>query len=128
MRLIVDTCSFLWIILDSPELSEKARIFFSDTKNEVYLSVVSVWEIIVKNKIGRLPLPDRPFCFIQEQKEKHGISSLPLDEKSVSQLASLPDIHRDPFDRMIVCQAIAHDMVILTPDVMIKKYPAVSVW
>ncbi|HDN26546.1 MAG TPA: type II toxin-antitoxin system VapC family toxin [Thioploca sp.] len=126
--LLLDTCTFLWIAANAPELTANARAFFSDPDNKVFLSTVSVWEIAVKHALGKLPLPDTPAIFVREQREQHHIDSLALDEGSTLQLHKLPKIHRDPFDRMLVCQAIEHDLIILTPDPMIKQYPVKTIW
>lgn len=128
MKLLLDTCTFLWIVSDSPELTDNARTYFGDHENEIYLSVVSVWEIMVKYSLGKLPLPAEPVSFIREQREQHEINHLSLDESSAFHLSELPNIHRDPFDRMLVCQAIEHDLSILTPDHMINQYPVRVVW
>lgn len=120
MNILLDTCTFLWIVSGSAELSDTARRLFSDSDNEVCLSVASAWEIIVKHKLGKLPLPGPPHDFIKKWRTRHDIDSLPLDEAAVLQLSRLPGYHRDPFDRILVCQAIAGGMVILTPDPRIK--------
>ncbi len=128
MRLLLDTSAFLWIIIDSPELSTRAREAFVDPENEVYLSSVSAWEIVVKYVLGRLPLPDSPERFVPSQRDQHGIKALPLDEDSALHLARLPMLHKDPFDRMLVCQAIVHGQVILTPDSSVYQYPVRTLW
>ena len=128
MRVLIDTCTFLWIAGDAAALSPRARMLFRDPGNEVYLSAVSGWEIAVKHGLGRLVLPTAPDRFVPEQREAHGIVPLALDEESVLQVTRLPDLHRDPFDRMLVCQAIAHGLVILTPDPLIARYPVRIVW
>jgi PIN domain nuclease of toxin-antitoxin system len=128
MKVLLDTSTFLWIYLDSPELSEEARRIFVDSGNEIYLSSVSAWEIAIKYSIRRLPLPEPPHRFIPSQRERHGIESLPLDEESSLHLSRLPRLHRDPFDRMLICQAIAHGLAILTPDPLITKYPLRCLW
>jgi len=128
VRLLLDTCTFLWIISDSPELSKRARKLFVDPANDVYLSTVSTLEIAVKYELGRLPLPEPPGRFIPHQRKLHGIESLPLDEETTLQLARLPKIHRDPFDRLLICQAMVHDLVIVTPDESISKHPVRCTW
>ncbi len=128
MNLLLDTCTFLWIAADAEDLSEHARELFLDTENEVYLSAVSAWEISVKNAIGKLPLPTSPDMFVPFQRERHGIAALPLDEIAALQLPKLPALHKDPFDRMLICQAIAAGLVILTPDEQISRYPVRCVW
>jgi PIN domain nuclease of toxin-antitoxin system len=84
---------------------------------------VSLWEATVKYQLGRLPLPEPPDAFLPDQRRRHEIASLPLDEASVSKLASLPQIHRDPFDRMLICQALAHELTIVTVDDAVASYP-----
>ena len=128
MNILLDTCTFLWIISDSAELSENSRQLFADPDNDVYLSVASAWEIIVKNSLGKLPLPAPPHDFIRLNRTSHRIESLPLDEAAVLQLSRLPDYHKDPFDRILICQAIAGSMTLLTPDVHIIRYPVRTEW
>jgi PIN domain nuclease of toxin-antitoxin system len=128
LKLLLDTCTFLWIVSGSPELSEKARHLFVDPGNEVYLSAASVWEIIVKNRIGKLPLPEPPHDFILTWRLRHQIKSMAIDESSVFQLTRLPEYHRDPFDRILICQSIVNSMIILTPDPLIVKYPVRVEW
>ena len=128
MKLLLDTCTFLWIILNSPQLSNRARELFADPSNEVYLSVVSTWEIALKYALGRLPLPDSPDRFIPVQRRRHSIESLALEEVATLHLPKVPDLHRDPFDRMLVSQALVHGLVILTPDNLITQYPVLTEW
>jgi PIN domain nuclease of toxin-antitoxin system len=128
VKVLLDTCTFLWIIAGSQEISELARALFTDRANQIYFSAVSAWEISVKHVLGRLPLPSRPEEFIIEQRRQHQIEPLPLDEVSALQLPNLPPLHRDPFDRMLVCQAVAHGLTILTPDERIRQYPVRTVW
>ncbi len=90
--------------------------------NAVYLSVVSVWESIIKYQLGKLPLPEPPETYLPKQRDLHQISSLVVDESSVAQLAKLPTLHRDPFDRMLICQALQNGLVIATVDAAIRAY------
>ena len=128
MKVLLDTCAFLWLTTDSPAFSEKAKGVFQDTENVIYLSSVSIWEMLVKHQLGKLPLPAEPDIFIQQQCELHFIEFLALDEKAVFHLSRLPNHHRDPFDKMLVCQAIAYDLTILTSDKLISQYPVVTAW
>jgi PIN domain nuclease of toxin-antitoxin system len=128
MKILLDTCVFLWIISGDRELSEKRGKIFSSPDNEIFLSPISVWEIIVKHQIGRLPLPERPETFVLKNRKKHGIESLPLGEEAALQLSKLPDYHKDPFDRMLVCQAISEGMPVMTPDPSINQYPVRTIW
>lgn len=128
MKLLLDTCAFLWIVGDASALSKRARELFRAADNEVYLSAASAWEIAVKHTLGRLPLPAPPERFVREMREAHGIAPLPIDEDSALHVSRLPDLHRDPFDRMLVSQAIVHGLTILTPDPIIMDYPARTIW
>ncbi len=128
MKILLDTCAFLWIISDSDDLSQTARTLFTNPENDVYLSVVSAWEISIKTMLGKLSLPDFPERYIPAQRSKHRIDSLALDEESALQLRRLPELHRDPFDRMLICQAVVHGLTILTPDELITQYPVRTRW
>lgn len=122
MKLLLDTHVFLWFISGDKRLPAGMRDSMRDLDNTVYLSVVSLWEAMVKYQLGKLPLPQSPDVYLPMQRNQHQISSLPLDEASVSRLLHLPPLHRDPFDRMLICQALAHEMTIVTVDDAICAY------
>jgi PIN domain nuclease of toxin-antitoxin system len=128
MKLLLDTCTFLWIAGRPDLLPPKVRALFKDPDNEVYLSAASAWEIATKQAIGRLPLPEAADRLIPRLRQRHGVEPLPIDEESTLQLTRLPPLHRDPFDRILVCQAIVHGMTLLTPDELIAQYPARVLW
>lgn len=128
MKLLLDTCTFLWILADAKELSAEARRLFRDPANDVYLSAASAWEISIKHGLGRLPLSSPPERFVPQQRNHHGIAALPLDEDSVLHSHRLALLHRDPFDRAIVCQAIVHGLAVLTPDPLIAQYAVRCLW
>jgi len=128
VRLLLDTCTFLWIAAGAPDLSSHARELFADPDNEVFLSVVSAWEIALKHSTGRLPPPVPPERFVPAERRRHAIDALPLDEGTSLHLARLPALHRDPFDRMLVCQAIMHGLVILGPDPLLTQYSIRAAW
>ena len=123
MKLLLDTHVFLWFISGDQRLPDVMRDSIRNPENDVYVSVVSLWEAIIKHQIGKLPLPQPPDRYLPAQRERHQISSLSLDEASVSQLAKLPLLHRDPFDRMLICQAIEHGLSLVTVDDVIASYP-----
>jgi len=123
MRLLLDTCIFLWFISGDKRLSDSLREAICVPENEVFLSSVSIWESIVKYQLGKLPLPKPPAEYLPEQRRKHHISSLPVDEGSVIHLSKLLPLHRDPFDRMLICQAIEYDLILVTTDNIIRSYP-----
>jgi PIN domain nuclease of toxin-antitoxin system len=122
MRILLDTHIFLWFISGDTQLSAGVRDAIRDPDNEVYLSSVSVWEAIVKYQLGKLPLPESPETYLPKQRELHQIASLALDESSVVQLAKLPPLHRDPFDRMLICQALQNCLTIATVDSAVRAY------
>ena len=128
MDILLDTCTFLWITTGSKQLSATARRAFQNPGNTVYLSSVSTWEILVKNGLGRLALPGPPIDYVKVQRENHGITSLALSEAAVLHEPRLPKHHTDPFDRMLLCQALEHGCTILTPDEEIAKYPVRVIW
>ena len=128
MKLLLDTCTFLWLTKGSEELSSEAVEAFTDPKNEVYLSSVSAWEINVKYRLGKLPLPLSPDKFIPKERKRHIIAKLDLSEQDTFHYFKLPMHHKDPFDRMLVCQAIEHSLTILTPDPLVTQYPIRSLW
>lgn len=122
MRILLDTHIFLWFISGDSQLPTNVRDAIRDPNNEVYLSAVSVWEAIVKYQLGKLPLPEQPETYLPKQRDLHQISTLALDESSVIQLAKLPLLHRDPFDRMLICQALQNGLIIATVDSAVRAY------
>jgi PIN domain nuclease of toxin-antitoxin system len=124
MRLLLDTHIFLWFISGDARLPTDWRESIRDPDNAVYLSVVSLWEALVKYRLGKLPLPHPPESYLPTQRARHQITSLPLDEASVCHLSTLPAAHRDPFDRMLVCQAPEHRLSIVMVDPVFAAYPA----
>lgn len=122
MRILLDTHIFLWFISGDTRLSTDVRDSIRDTDNEVYLSVVSVWESIIKYQLGKLSLPATPETYLPKQRDLHQIASLALDENSVAQLGKLPLLHRDPFDRILVCQALQNGLAIATVDGEVRAY------
>ena len=99
------------------------RAASQDPVNEVYLSVASVWEAVIKYQLGKLPLPAPPADYLPRQRDAHGIASLPIDEGVMSHLAGLPPLHRDPFDRLLVAQALQHGLTVATVDPDVAAYP-----
>jgi PIN domain nuclease of toxin-antitoxin system len=128
MKLLLDTCSFLWMALADRALSRRAREAFVDPTNEVYLSAISSWEIALKHALGKLPLPEQPMLLIPEMRTRYRIEPLPLDENAALAVAQLPTLHRDPFDRMLICQAIMGGLTLVTPDPLIRQYAVPTLW
>jgi len=127
VRLLLDTCTFLWLAGGSP-LSPVAAAAVRDPSNEVFLSAVSTWEIVSKYRAGRLPLPESPERLIPTERGLRGVLALSFDEESALQGTRLPPLHRDPFDRMLISQAIALGLAIVTPDPLITQYSVRVIW
>jgi PIN domain nuclease of toxin-antitoxin system len=123
MRLLLDTHVFLWYITADPRLPANFQAASQDPANEVYLSVASIWEAVIKYHLGKLPLPAPPADYLPQQRDAHGIGSLPIDEDAMSHLASLQPLHRDPFDRLLVAQALQHRLTVATVDPDVSAYP-----
>jgi PIN domain nuclease of toxin-antitoxin system len=128
VRLLLDTCTFLWIASGSTQLSRRAAQLFADPANEVFLSAVSAWEIALKYSLGRLTLPGPPADYIPSLRERLGIAALPIKEEEALYLPRIPNLHRDPFDRLLVCQAVINGLALLTPDPLISQYSVRSIW
>jgi len=126
MRLLLDTHVFLWFISGDTKLSASAKAHITDPNNDVYLSVASVWEAVVKYHLGKLPLPQAPGMYLPLQRQNHHISSLGIDEATIGFLPKLPALHRDPFDRILICQALQHGLTLVTVDAAITAYPVAT--
>lgn len=123
MKLLLDTHIFLWLIDDDKRLSEQYRQAIQNPNNEKFLSVVSIWECVIKYQIGKLDFPNSPEIYLPREREKHLVKTLTVDENSIAQLIKLPLLHKDPFDRLIMAQALQHDLIIMTEDNLILAYP-----
>jgi len=122
MRLLLDTHIFLWYISADPQLPVAVRDAIRDPANEVYLSAASVWEAVIKHALGKLALPKPPAEYLPHQREAHRIASLPIDEGAFVHLAGLPALHRDPFDRLLIAQALQHGVTLVTVDDAVRAY------
>ena len=127
MKILLDTHIFLWYISAAPQIPAETLERLRNPQNDVYLSAVSIWEASVKYHLGKLSLPDSPAAYLPEQRRLHRITSLSLDELSVAHLDRLPAWHRDPFDRMLICQALEYGMSIATVDSLIRQYDVACV-
>jgi len=128
LKLLLDTCAFLWFQQDSPQLSPIARAHILDPANEVYLSAVSVWEIARKYAQGGLALPSHPSTLIPAIRWNSGIDSLPLTEVDALAAEKLQLFHKDPFDRMLIAQALMGGLAIVTADRAFDPYPVRVIW
>ena len=128
MKLLLDTCTFLWLNSDLGHLPKRVRQLCVDESNQLFFSAVSAWEIAVKYYDGKLPLPVSPQEYIADCRVANGVASLRFREDDAFHLSKLPALHKDPFDRMLICQAIARGLTILTPDQNIAQYPVLTTW
>ncbi len=123
VRLLLDTCTFLWLAGGGSLSNDGEPTRSATPANEVFLSAASVWEIVTKYERGRLPLPEPPERLIPAERRLRGSRRSAFDEESALHGRRLPWLHRDPFDRMLIAQAIAHGLAIVTPDPLIAQYP-----
>lgn len=128
MKVLLDTHAFLWWIADDPQLSARAREIISDGANTLYLSAASGWEIAIKAKLGKLKLPSNLAPFIAEQLADNAITALAVEMHHALHVYTLPDYHRDPFDRILIAQAQLEKLPILTADPQIARYPVEVLW
>ena len=122
MKYLLDTHIFLWWITDNTKLHRNMRDLISDKSNELYLSSASLWEMIIKSKLNKIDLPDDPKVYLKEQVEINSINILNITMEHSLETFDLPDIHKDPFDRMLIAQARVEKLTILTTDSFIKRY------
>jgi PIN domain nuclease of toxin-antitoxin system len=123
LNILLATGTFFRITKNTAELSSTATVCFQDPGNSVYLSSISVREMVVKHAPGRLPLAQTPDRFISAMRFGHRIAPLALEGDAAHQLFKLPDVRKDLFDRMLACQALIQGLFLLIPDEMIRRYP-----
>lgn len=127
MNLLLNTHSFLWFAENSSELSKLAKSEIENMNNRCFLSIASLWELTIKLSLNKLEL-NQPFDGIPALLNINNIEILPLEFKHLKQLFLLPFHHRDPFDRLILSQAISQDLVIVTKDGVFEKYTSNIIW
>ena len=129
-RYLLDTHTWLWAIEDARELSPKVRRIILDPENECYLSVASMLEIAIKVSKGKLTFTFRDDLdvFVTRTNQNAGIRTLPISVSEACGVHKLPWHHRDPFDRLLIAQAVANDLVILSKDRVFSKYEAKVKW
>ena len=117
-KVLLDTHVLLWWLADHPKLGEKSRKIITDERNDIFVSAVSIWEIAIKKNKGLLKAPDNIDAIVEDE----GFSKLAISLFHGEQAGSLENIHRDPFDRMLIAQAQAEGLELLTADKTIPKY------
>ncbi len=128
MKILIDTHAFLWLLTGDGRLSEKAREVFLDTKHNIYLSAASLWEIAIKISLGELKLKKGWMETIQKEMKRNLLIWLPIEMAHCEQVTKLPFHHRDPFDRMLIAQAMVEGMHVLTDDIDFSHYSIRSIW
>ncbi len=123
MRVLIDTHIFLWFFIEPKRISKLVREFLENSlQNEVYISHVTAWEIAIKYGAGKLKLPETPELFVPDRIRRAGFLQLPIKMAHVLSVHGLPPIHKDPFDRLLVSQAKAENLTILTADPNFPRY------
>jgi PIN domain nuclease of toxin-antitoxin system len=128
VRVLLDTHTFLWWVLDAPKLSAECRRILEDGANDVLLSAASGYELAYKVNQGRLTLPEAPDVYVHSRLVANGFEALTIELEHALRAASLPMIHRDPFDRFLVAQAQLEGIPILTADPVIAQYDVEVIW
>ncbi len=128
MKILLDTQAFLWIIADAPELSKKAKNIFLDQENDLFLSLASIWEMAIKLSLGKLKLKQPVEKFLPAQLQENSIFQLDISFRHVVGVTSLPFHHRDPFDRLIISQAVQENLPILSSDEAFDEYNIQRLW
>lgn len=128
MKGLLDTHTFLWWNMDDPRLSDTARRFIADGQNEIFVSAASAWEIAIKAGRGSLLLPAPPAEYLASRLRLHNFQPLPVLVSHAVHVFTLPDIHRDPFDRLLVAQSQLEGLPLLTVDPEICQYTVETIW
>jgi PIN domain nuclease of toxin-antitoxin system len=128
LRALLDTCTPLWWMCESGRLSRPARALFEDPSSILYWSAASTWELAIKTRRGGVILPSLIEEFLPQAFEEDGIRSIPIEDRHALAAARLPDHHRDPFDRMLVAQALIEGLPLVTGDRGLKSYDVEIVW
>ena len=128
MRLLLDTHIFIWLASEPDKLSDKAKEAILSQSNQLYVSLVSLWEMQIKSQLGKLTLDVPLSALWREQKELNQIELMPILAEHIWELESLPHIHRDPFDRLIISQAIKERFIIVSADTAVTQYSVTTIW
>lgn len=127
MNYLLDTHTFLWFLEGNNNLSEKARISIENTENIKFISIASIWEVAIKLNLGKLKL-DIKLEVLKEEILKNNFEILPLDFEHIIELSNLEEIHKDPFDRLIISQAISEKLTIISKDSNFSLYSRVKLF
>ncbi len=128
MRALLDTHTFLWWITDDSRLSFRVREVIADGRSDLFFSAASGWEIAIKANLGKIEAPDDLERFVNEQLSRNAIQVLPIYLSHALHVYTLPDHHRDPFDRLLISQAVLEELTVLSADPQIAEYPVDLAW
>jgi PIN domain nuclease of toxin-antitoxin system len=128
LKILLDTCAFLWLSSDSPKATARIRTAFEDRSNVIYLSASSAWEISIKHSLGQLDLPEQPDRYIPSRIEIYQLTLLDMTLTHAIRAGGLPIHHKDPFDRMIIAQAQIEGFAVATPDTAFDAYDVDLFW
>jgi PIN domain nuclease of toxin-antitoxin system len=128
MGYLLDTCVALWFFEGSSRIPDHVRDVLTDPSEDVFLSDASILEIVIKHQVGKLRLDAAPSRIILPLARKHLMDILPLSTPAIFHLERLANLHRDPFDRLLIAQALTHRLALVTPDPLIRQYQIQTLW
>jgi|SRR5882724_4236693 len=128
MKYLLDTMVWMWSVGSVENIGDRGREILADGEAEIYLSSASCWELAIKTQLGKYILPESPTSYVPKRLAEQGIRPLAITHIHAVKVYDLPLHHRDPFDRLIITQALMEDLVILTSDRDFKKYPVEVLW
>lgn len=128
MTVLLDTHAFLWFVLGDSRLSATAKKEIEDPQNDKLISPAAYWEIAIKISIGKYTLPQPYEQFLQKAIDDNGFVILPIEPKHTAELINLPFHHRDPFDRLMIAQAIVEQISVVSNDAAFDPYPVTRIW
>jgi PIN domain nuclease of toxin-antitoxin system len=127
MRLLLDTHTFIWFVEDAPQLPANVKNLIENSQNEIFLSIVSLWEMAIKIQLKKLDI-NKSIEEIINLSNQNGFILLPILSEHIVRLSKLEFFHRDPFDRMIIAQGISENQTIVSKDIIFDKYKAKRIW
>ena len=128
LKVLLDTCTFLWLDASPERLGPAARVALAKSSTTRFLSHATIWELAIKTSLGKLSLTTELPEIIEAYEKRGIITLLPIELPHLYRLAALPWVHRDPFDRLLVAQALAEGLTLITPDPTINGYGAETLW
>ncbi len=128
MRLLIDSQVFIWLDTGSPKLPTRVKREIERADNDIFLSFASIWELQIKESVGKLTLRRTILELVDAHCMQNGLSLMPIQLAHIAATARLPDLHRDPFDRMLIAQAMTEDLQLVTADAVIEAYPVNVLW